>query len=87
MLYDVLKARDDFGATKAWKAVRHGASQIPLVASLTLLAPFRACRQGISDDRFDAYFANAGELQSASCESHVYSSLTVVWRAWPGGAD
>jgi hypothetical protein len=62
-------------------------SQISLVASLALPAHFHACRQGITDGRFYDYFANAGELESASCEYHVYSSLIVVWRAWPFGAD
>jgi hypothetical protein len=63
------------------------ASLISLVASLALLALFHACRQGIINGRFYDYFANAGELGSASCEYHVYSSLIVVWRAWPFGAD
>jgi hypothetical protein len=68
MLYDVFKARADVGATKSMESRAPWYFSNNLVASLTLMAPFHACRQGISDDRFDYYFANAGELESASCE-------------------
>jgi hypothetical protein len=63
-----------------------GASQI-LVG---VAAVFSRLPAGQTDDRFDDYFVNAGELESVSCEYreyHVYSSLIVVWRAWPFGED
>jgi hypothetical protein len=77
MLYDDLRARADFGAPKGMERLAPWFyDQIPWrhpLASLALRALFHACRQGICDDGSVKYFANAGELESASCESHVYS--------------
>jgi hypothetical protein len=69
MLYDVLKAGADVGATEGTESLSPLCyTQIPLAASVGVAGAFHACRQGISSTCFHEYFANAGELESASCE-------------------